>query len=56
MLDLWRELLRLPFVLPLIALGSPNARFQPVYVEDVARAFVECLPRLESFGPLRHDP
>lgn len=36
--------------LPVIPLGSPNARFQPVYVEDVAQAFAQCLPRLESFG------
>ena len=42
-----RRLLR---VMPVIVLGSPNARFQPVYVEDVARAFAESLTRLESFG------
>ena len=34
----------------MIALGSPNARFQPVYVEDVARVFTESLTRLDSFG------
>lgn len=28
---------------PVMALGSPDARFQPVWVEDVARAFVDCL-------------
>lgn len=37
-------------VLPVVLLGSADARFQPVFVEDVARAVVECLPRLESFG------
>lgn len=37
-------------ILPAIVLGSPDARFQPIHVEDVARAFVESLPRLESFG------
>jgi NADH dehydrogenase len=46
-LNLFDTLLR---VMPVIALGSPNARFQPVYVEDVARAYAEALTRLESFG------
>jgi NADH dehydrogenase len=36
--------------LPVLFLGSPDARFQPVYVVNVAQAFAECLPRLESFG------
>ncbi|MGZ8201733.1 MAG: complex I NDUFA9 subunit family protein [Burkholderiales bacterium] len=36
--------------LPVIVLGSPNARFQPVFVEDVATAFAESVTRLESFG------
>ena len=35
---------------PVVFLGSPNARFQPVYVEDVARVFGESVTRLESFG------
>lgn len=35
---------------PVLPLGSPGARFQPVFVEDVARAFVESLARPESFG------
>jgi uncharacterized protein YbjT (DUF2867 family) len=34
---------RLARTLPVIALASPNARFQPIYVEDVARAVVESL-------------
>ena len=37
-------------VLPLLPLGSPNARFQPVYVEDVARAFTASLGDLASLG------
>lgn len=41
---------KLQDLFPLIFLGSPNARFQPVYVNDVAFAYAESLPRLESFG------
>ncbi|MBY0271477.1 MAG: complex I NDUFA9 subunit family protein [Burkholderiales bacterium] len=37
-------------VLPVIALASPNARFQPVYVADVAAAFVRALPDMKTFG------
>jgi NADH dehydrogenase len=36
--------------LPVVVLGSPDARFQPVCVEDVAIVFAESLTRLESFG------
>lgn len=36
--------------LPLLFLACPNARFQPIFVEDVARAFVESLSRVETFG------
>jgi NADH dehydrogenase len=46
-LNLFAKLLR---VSPIVFLGSPNARFQPVYVEDVAKAFVTSLTCLESFG------
>jgi NADH dehydrogenase len=35
---------------PVMPLPCPEARFQPVYVEDVAAAFVRSLPRLESAG------
>jgi NADH dehydrogenase len=45
--NLFAKLLR---VMPVVALGSPEARFQPVYVEDVARVFAESVTRLESFG------
>jgi len=41
---------RLLALFPVLPLGSPNARFKPVYVVDVARAFAESLKRLESFG------
>ena len=40
--------------LPLIALGSPAAKFQPVWVEDVALAFVAALGNPASFGK-RYD-
>lgn len=46
-LNLFARLLK---VLPVVLLGSPNARFQPVFVEDVAAAFAVSLARLESFG------
>lgn len=35
---------------PVVALASPGARFQPVYVEDVAAAVVKGLADLGSFG------
>jgi NADH dehydrogenase len=35
---------------PFVPLGSPDARFQPVWVEDVARAVVRSLSMRESFG------
>ncbi len=35
---------------PVVPLGSPNARFQPVWVEDVARAVVQGLSMRETFG------
>jgi NADH dehydrogenase len=41
---------RLQRYLPVMVLGSPGARFQPVFVEDVAAAFVQSLTRLESCG------
>jgi uncharacterized protein YbjT (DUF2867 family) len=46
-LNLFAQLLRF---LPVVALGSPNARFQPVFVEDVATVFVKSLTDLGSHG------
>ena len=37
-------------IFPLMPLGSPDARFQPVYVGDVARAFVQSLNERSSHG------
>jgi uncharacterized protein YbjT (DUF2867 family) len=36
--------------LPIIFLGSPKARFQPIYVEDVAETMVLSLSKPETFG------
>lgn len=46
-LNLFASLLRF---LPVVFLASPDARFQPVFVEDVAAAFVKSLEDLTSFG------
>lgn len=46
-LNFFAKLLRL---FPLLPLGSPGARFQPVYVDDVATAFVRALPDMKTFG------
>lgn len=35
---------------PVVALACPNARFQPVYVDDVARAFVDSIANPATFG------
>lgn len=35
---------------PIIPLGSPNALFQPVWVEDVARAIADSVAMRETFG------
>ena len=40
---------RLGQLLPAIPLGSPQARFQPIHVEDVAQAIVDCLPDPRCF-------
>ncbi len=46
-LNLFASLQRL---LPVVLLAMPDARFQPVFIEDVARAYVASVTRLETFG------
>ena len=46
-LNLFACLLR---YVPIVALASPEARFQPVYVGDVAHCFVEALRRPSTVG------
>ncbi len=46
-LNLFAGLLK---ALPVVALAKPRARFQPVFVEDVARAFVRSLDLPETVG------
>ncbi|MGQ0751867.1 MAG: complex I NDUFA9 subunit family protein [Betaproteobacteria bacterium] len=41
-------------LLPVVVLGSPGARFQPVFVEDVADAFTVSLEDVRAFGQ-SHD-
>jgi uncharacterized protein YbjT (DUF2867 family) len=46
-LNLFAGLVRL---FPALPLGSADAQFQPVWVEDVARAIVTSIPRAETHG------
>lgn len=48
-LSLFARLVRL---LPVILLARPTARFQPVFVEDVAQAFVASLDKSETVGQI----
>jgi NADH dehydrogenase len=41
---------RLAQLLPFIVLASPEARFQPIFVGDVARAVADCLTDAGTFG------
>lgn len=46
-INLFARLLR---IAPVFPLASPNARFQPVFVEDVAQAYATCLDIPATFG------
>lgn len=41
-------------LLPVIALAKPDAKFQPIWVEDVAKAFVASLENVDTYGK-RYD-
>lgn len=43
---------RIARVMPVIALARPEARFQPVFVEDVAQAFVASVENPDTFGEI----
>ncbi len=47
-------LAKLTRLFPVVPLGSPGARFQPIYVGDVAQAFMAALDAREAFGK-RYD-
>ena len=46
-INLFASLVKL---LPIIFLAKPNAKFQPIYVEDVAEAFVEAIENIDTYG------
>jgi uncharacterized protein YbjT (DUF2867 family) len=46
-LNLFASLVRF---LPVIFLAKPEARFQPIYVEDVAQAFVQSLENIDTYN------
>ncbi len=46
-INLFAKLVR---TLPVVVLACPNARFQPIHVEDVARAFVDSLDQARTYG------
>ena len=48
-INLFAQLIKL---LHVILLAKPNAKFQPIYVEDVARAFVMAIDHVDAFGKI----
>lgn len=46
-LNLFASLVKL---MPIIFLAKPNAKFQPIWVEDVATAFLSCLQNTATYG------
>ena len=50
-INLFASLVKL---LPVVLLAKPDARFQPVFVEDVAQAFVTSLENIDTYGQ-RYD-
>lgn len=46
-LNLFATLVKL---LPVIVLAKPDAKFQPIWVEDVAQAFVNSLDNIDTYG------
>lgn len=36
--------------LPAVLLAKPNAKFQPIWVEDVASCFVSCIENIDTYG------
>jgi uncharacterized protein YbjT (DUF2867 family) len=50
-LNMFAKLVKL---LPVILLAKPDAKFQPIYVEDVAQVFVKSLENIDTIGK-RYD-
>ena len=50
-LNMFAKLVKL---LPVILLAKPDAKFQPIYVEDVAQVFVKSLENIDTTG-VRYD-
>lgn len=46
-INLFASIVRL---MPVILLAKPKAKFQPIFVEDVARVFVASLDNIETYG------
>ncbi|BCM25881.1 complex I NDUFA9 subunit family protein [Methyloradius palustris] len=46
-INLFAKLVKL---MPVIALAKPDAKFQPIWVEDVAQAFVSSLENIDTYG------